>query len=288
MVAVTDVRRRRAIHPQGVTEQANHRSNSPTDSSTLALTHRSGPSDHVGTATLIALSAAVLTLGIMAQVGLILPIVALAIALGVLAVPTAVTLYLSRTRSRGPIRTAIDGVLSGTPDIAVTASTASRAVETATAERTQVAIVDYGLEDGDALAICAALKALREPPRVLLFSVRSGDLLPVLAAIAGADGTLGRGVLGDDVRAAVRDVHFGVSLQAVVSPSTLPPLSPGELRLMSLLPHRATPSDAATRLGISTQAVERHRRSLLARLRERAQRDRRQSPLAASTHEAAR
>jgi DNA-binding NarL/FixJ family response regulator len=73
-----------------------------------------------------------------------------------------------------------------------------------------VAVVDYQLGHGeDGLTVARDLHRLADPPRVLLYSAYADAPLSVLARLAGADGLLSKGSLGQDLVQAVRDVWAG-------------------------------------------------------------------------------
>jgi len=73
-----------------------------------------------------------------------------------------------------------------------------------------VAVVDYQLGHGeDGLTVTHDLRRLADAPRVLIYSAYADAPLGVLACLAGADGLLSKGSLGQDLVQAVRDVWAG-------------------------------------------------------------------------------
>jgi DNA-binding NarL/FixJ family response regulator len=73
-----------------------------------------------------------------------------------------------------------------------------------------VVVVDYQLGHGeDGLAVTRELRRLARPPRVLLYSAYADVPLGVLARLAGADGLLNKGQLGQDLCQAIHDVWAG-------------------------------------------------------------------------------
>jgi DNA-binding NarL/FixJ family response regulator len=86
--------------------------------------------------------------------------------------------------------------------------TLDEAVDEVRRQRPDLVLTDFHLLGGDGLSLCRRLKALREPPRVLLYSVFSPQALTPAALLAGAEGVVSKAApvdqLLDSMRLAAR------------------------------------------------------------------------------------
>lgn len=75
-----------------------------------------------------------------------------------------------------------------------------------------VALVDYNLPGENGLGLCRRLKALPEPPRVLVYSAHADAALGVSARLAGADGLIDKGAPADLLLDSIRVAAKGTSV----------------------------------------------------------------------------
>ena len=109
------------------------------------------------------------------------------------------------------VRVGARKLIDDQPDMAVVAE--ARSAEEALRQSgfpIGVAVVDYQLGNGhDGLWLTAQLKRLEQPPRVLVYSAFADNALTVMALIAGADGLLDKGELGQELPSSIRTLAQG-------------------------------------------------------------------------------
>jgi DNA-binding NarL/FixJ family response regulator len=151
-----------------------------------------------------------------------------------------------------------------------------------------VAVVDYHLGNGqDGLWLTAELKRMEHPPRVLVYSAFADNALAVIALIAGADGLLDKGELGEGLCLAIRRLARGHQhLPALSSPlvhALRSRLAPRDQAIFGMLLHGIQPKTIAERLGITRDELSLRRSIILRSLRPapsvRARRSRTGGPL---------
>jgi DNA-binding NarL/FixJ family response regulator len=145
-------------------------------------------------------------------------------------------------------------------------------------QRPGVVLLDPQLLDGDGLALCRRLRALDDPPRVLLYSATADPTLPVTARVAGADGLVDKAAPPPELFEAIRVVARGGS--------ALPPLDreqldaaahrvdADDLALLAMLVDRTPPAVVADTLRLDRRRMGRRIEALLGRLRGRSPRPR--------------
>ena len=111
------------------------------------------------------------------------------------------------------VRAGLVAILGDEPriDVVATATTAVEAYQQIEREHPDVAILDYNLPGEDGLSLCARLKSLPTPPRVLILSAFVDDALAVMAVVAGADGVMSKAApanLNETVTAMVAGTTF--------------------------------------------------------------------------------
>lgn len=155
------------------------------------------------------------------------------------------------------------------------AASAHEGLELVERQRPGVVLLD---PEGDGLALCRRLRALADPPRVVLYSAAGDPTLPVTARVAGADGLIDKAADPEDLFEAIRVVARGGS--------ALPPLDrgqldaaahrvePDDLALLAMLVDRTEPSDVADTLHLDRRRMGRRIEVLLGRLRGRSPRPR--------------
>src|SRR4051794_8753258 len=87
--------------------------------------------------------------------------------------------------------------------------------------RPAVVLLEHQLLEGDGLSLCRRLKALPQPPRVILYTAPPEGVLVLLARVACADGIVDRAADPQPLFEAIRIVARGGF--------ALPPLEPEQL-----------------------------------------------------------
>jgi DNA-binding NarL/FixJ family response regulator len=139
------------------------------------------------------------------------------------------------------------------------------------AEPADLAIVDYHLPRGDGIEVGRQLKRDKRCRHVVIYSAFASDRLAAAAAVAGLDGTIGKGTPGPELFAQLREiVRIGPQR---VSPETLrdvgDEIDPGELAILSLAALRTPAEEIATTLRISHADVSARLERMLAALKPR-------------------
>ena len=160
------------------------------------------------------------------------------------------------------IRAGVAGVLAAEPDIepAAMAATAQEALIEARRASLDVAIVDYHLPDRDGLSLALQLKALPDPPAVLIYSAFADGRLRIGASIAGADALASKDCPADELCDIVRAVANGgcslPQISAEVLSAVASRLEAEDLPILGMLVNRIAPADVAEVLGISSERLE--------------------------------
>jgi DNA-binding NarL/FixJ family response regulator len=172
-------------------------------------------------------------------------------------------------------------VLEAEDDVRVVAvaGTGRAAVEAATAEIPEVAVLDIAMPDGDGLWATARLREAGLPTRVLVLTM-SDDAESVFAALrAGASGYTVKGAGPDEVVAAVRavargEVIFGQGVAArmlhhftrAAATGPFPQLTEREHEVLDLLARGFDNPAVARRLALSGKTVRNHVSNIIAKL----------------------
>jgi DNA-binding NarL/FixJ family response regulator len=119
------------------------------------------------------------------------------------------------------VRAGLTSVLRGEPGIVVVGAVAraAEAVAKLTITWPDVVIVDYRLPDSDGLALCQQLKAMPDPPAILVFSAFADGSLAVAAQIAGAEGLVNKAASPYELIDAVRAIRRGTMIWPLPSPA---------------------------------------------------------------------
>jgi DNA-binding NarL/FixJ family response regulator len=144
--------------------------------------------------------------------------------------------------------------------------------------RPDLVLLDLHLPGGDSLALCRRIKALDQPPRVMIYSAFASQELAVAAALAGADGILDKAEPMLELFDAIRRVVRG---ERLLAPITAERLQDAQARIPSddwpivamLLDGSADP-DVAETLGVSESELRQRIGRLFARLAPTAARSR--------------
>ena len=170
------------------------------------------------------------------------------------------------------VRAGVQAVLAREPDLQPIggASSADQALDKTRARRPDVVVVDHRLEAGDGLTLTRQLKALPEPPSVLLYSAHADAALTVAAVVAGADGLMGKGSDADELCDAIRSVASGHDVRPRILPATLRStaerLDPADVPILGMLVHRTPPGDIARVLDMTERRLDARRWAMLRRL----------------------
>jgi DNA-binding NarL/FixJ family response regulator len=170
------------------------------------------------------------------------------------------------------VRLGVLRLLDEQPEIeAIAVATGEEALEAATQSRFDIAVVDYQLAHGeDGLTVACDLRRLPAPPRILIHSAYANTVLAAQAIIAGADGILDKGNLGNELGDAIRDVEHGRPRWPVLPKRTIfrigLHLHWEDRPLFRMWLADASDEEIATTHGLSADALDHRRRLILKRL----------------------
>jgi DNA-binding NarL/FixJ family response regulator len=172
-------------------------------------------------------------------------------------------------------------VLDAEPDLTVVAEAGNgaAAIELATTEPLELAILDVSMPGMSGIEVAADLAERRPSLRTLMLSMHAHPSLLYEALRAGASGYVLKSSADRDLvaacRAALRDEPFlyPEGLEAMMrgyvgddETAVGPALTPREREIVVLIADAQTTNQIALALGISPRTVERHRENILAKL----------------------
>jgi DNA-binding NarL/FixJ family response regulator len=141
-----------------------------------------------------------------------------------------------------------------------TARNAQEALDEALRLRPDLVLTDFQLLDGDGLSLCRMLKALSDPPCVLLYSACADEKLTVAALVAGAEGVVGKARPVDDLLEAIRQAARGELVLPQVPQSVLASasrgLDPTDMPIFGMRVARTPVPEIAETLGLDPDEVE--------------------------------
>lgn len=171
------------------------------------------------------------------------------------------------------VRVGVRRLIDDEPDMTVVAEASSvdEALSALDAP-IDVAIVDYRIGGGrDGLSLTMRLKHLEPPPRVLVYSAFADGALAVSSTIAGADGLLGKAVVGEELCTAIRRLARGQPYLPAVTASVANAMSsglePSDRAIFGMLLQGIPAPEVAERLGLSLEQLHRCRTRILGSLK---------------------
>ena len=101
------------------------------------------------------------------------------------------------------------------------AANAAGGLDEAGRTRPDVVLLDYDLPDRDGLLLCCDLKALPNPPGVIVYSAFARPRLAPAASVAGADAMVDKGALPGELFETLRRVARGVAEPLSAPPAVI-------------------------------------------------------------------
>lgn len=176
-------------------------------------------------------------------------------------------------------RLGLRNVLETAEDLLVVGETgdAEEAVRLAARLRPDLVVLDLRLGDsGDGVEVCRKMKALPNPPSILIHSAHSGAAELAAAAVAGAGGYFHKGEEYLEFPAVVRRVckgervwFVGTAAEPRLDPETAsrgPALTPREREVFALMLKRYSNAEVGRALYMSLPTVKTHVKHILGKL----------------------
>jgi DNA-binding NarL/FixJ family response regulator len=174
------------------------------------------------------------------------------------------------------VRAGLLGLVQAEPGLTCTAAAGSgtEALDAVRSTGATVVIADYELADTDGLTLCAELKALPEPPGVILYSAFVRPRLLPAAAVAGADAMLDKAAPATQLFDTVRAVARGAARLPAPPPEAMErcirALQPDELSLFGMAVNGTPVAEIAAVAGDDIAETRRRLRAMLGRLQQHA------------------
>jgi DNA-binding NarL/FixJ family response regulator len=171
------------------------------------------------------------------------------------------------------LRTGLWTVIRSEPGMVFegSASGADEALELIGQVRPDVVLVDYQLPKEDGLLLCQRLKALRDPPKVLVYSAYSDSALAIPALLAGADGMVSKAAPADELLDTIRRVARGRTALPPISPALIgasaAKLDPEDVPIFSMMMDSTSLSQVAEVMGVEEGELSAHLRAILGKLK---------------------
>ena len=154
-----------------------------------------------------------------------------------------------------------------------TATGAHGGAELVARRKPDVVLCEHRLPDGDGPALTRRLRALQNPPQVIIYTAEPDPSLGLLARIAGAAGLVDKQADPAELFEAVRVVARGGSYLPEVTAAELDAaahlVDGDDLALLAMLVDRTSPGDVADALRLDHRRVQRRTERLLGQLRDR-------------------
>lgn len=171
------------------------------------------------------------------------------------------------------MRLGLESALSAEPGIVLAGSIADVVDLWPALHRTRpdMVLLDYQLRTGDGLSACRMIKEHSIAPRVLIYTAYASQQLAIPAALAGADGLVGKGVPARELFDAIRRVYRGERvlepLMAATFEEAVTRLDEEDLPILGMLLDRTPEIEVAGVLGIEPAALAKRVNRMIARLR---------------------
>jgi DNA-binding NarL/FixJ family response regulator len=176
------------------------------------------------------------------------------------------------------VRLGLKQLLTSTAEVVGEAENAGDAVRLTGELRPDLVLLDLRLGDDSGIEVCREIKTLPEAPRVLVFTAHASAADVAGATLAGADGYLHKGVEGEQLLAALEQIHSGGRVWLLPAgneeeaatrlreTSGGAQLTPKEREVFALVLKRRTNPEIAEELYISLYTVKNHVSSILHKL----------------------
>ena len=176
------------------------------------------------------------------------------------------------------VRLGLKQLLTSTAEVVGEAENAGDAVRLTGDLRPDLVLLDLRLGDDSGIEVCREIKTLPEAPRVLVFTAHASAEDVAGATLAGADGYLHKGVEGEQLLAALEQIHSGGRVWLLPAgneeeaatrlreTSGGAQLTPKEREVFALVLKRRTNPEIAEELYISLYTVKNHVSSILRKL----------------------
>ena len=173
------------------------------------------------------------------------------------------------------VRAGLAGLLRSEPGFSCIAAvgSAEAGIEAARRAEPTVVLADYELPDRDGLTLCSELKALANPPGVIVYSAFARPRLLPAAGVGGADAMVDKGAPADELFETIRIVARGGSRLPTPPPEVMERsyalLDTDEIVLFGMAANGAPPSEIAAVSGDDPDEIRRQLRGLVERLQAR-------------------
>jgi two-component system NarL family response regulator len=160
------------------------------------------------------------------------------------------------------VRLGLAELLTAEPDFRMLDSFSTAEAAYAFAQRTPIdaAVVDYQLGGRSGLWCSRKLKALADPPAVVIYSAFSDHLLAAASVAARADGLVSKASLGSELCDQIRHAAHGDSRLPLVPPAVADSLrhrlDPTEQAIYGMMSARIADPEIAATLGLTAPELE--------------------------------
>jgi DNA-binding NarL/FixJ family response regulator len=172
------------------------------------------------------------------------------------------------------LRAGIAGLISDEPDMILVAEAENGrdAIEKFARHRPDVTLMDLQMPDMDGLDALETIRGTNPEARIVMLTTYPGDAQVLRALKAGACGYLLKSALRKELLSTIRAVHAGRrALSAEVTYEIAEhvdkhPLSPMEVRVLSMIADGNSNKDIGAALNISEESVKGQVRNIIAKL----------------------
>ena len=172
------------------------------------------------------------------------------------------------------LRAGIAGLISDEPDMVLVAEAENGrdAIEKFTRHRPDITLMDLRVPEMDGLDALETIRGTDPDARIVVLTTDPGDAQVLRALKAGACGYLLKSTLRKELLSTIRAVHAGRrALSAEVTYEVAEhvdkdPLSPMEVRVLSMIADGNSNKDIAAALNITEESVKGQVRNILAKL----------------------